>query len=399
MIHIDKNTQQFIIQHESDDIRQLALKTKSYPSIDMSMAIQQIVGRQIAKNKLPSWYKCHDIIYPRHISLEQCSSESTAQYKASLCGGNILVDLTGGLGVDFSFMAKKHKQSYYVEVQDELVELANCNFNTLNLDQVTIIQKDAFSFLNSFDHVADTIFIDPARRSDTGKKTVLIEDCSPNLIEIEQLLDNKAEQTIIKLSPMLDISQALNSLANIKEVHIISVNNECKELLFIKEKSLEEKFETSLICINLIANKEKELFVFTKAEESSSNISYTDTPAKYLYEPNASILKAGGYRSLALKYNLKKLHPNSHLYTSDILVNHFPGRKFQIENIISPNKKEIKTQLNKTIKANIATRNYPFSVADIRKQTKLKEGGTDYIFATTLANEKKVLILCQKILD
>lgn len=396
MVRIDQQTKQFIAQHESDDIRILALKAKSYPHIDMPVAIQQIAGRQIAKYKIPYWYQHEDIIYPRHLSMEQCSSETTAIYKASLCEGDTLIDLTGGLGVDFSFMAKDRKQAYYVETQNELTELARRNFNTLSIDCATIKEDDAVSFLNTFDKVADTIFIDPARRSDTGKKTVLIEDCTPNLIDIDDLLNNKAKRVIIKLSPMLDISHALTTLSNIAQVHIISVNNECKELLFIKEKSDKE---TQLICVNLLTNRDNECFAFTKAGESSSSISHTDTPAMYLYEPNSSILKAGAYRSVAAKYNLKKLHPNSHLYTSDILADDFPGRKFLIKEVISPNKKELKVHLKNIEQANIATRNYPFSVADIRKQTKLKEGGNDYIFATTLANEKKVLILCQKVVD
>ncbi len=398
MIHIDKDTQQFILEHESDDIRQLALKAKSYPGIDMSIAIKQIAGRQIAKHKIPSWYQCENIIYPKHLSMEQCSSEATALYKAALCKGDILIDLTGGLGVDFSFMAKNYKQAYYIETQHELTQLAQCNFNTLNLNQSKVIQDDAVSFLNSFDGIADTIFIDPARRNDTGKKTVLIEDCTPNLLEIDNLLTTKAQRVIIKLSPMLDITHALNSLSNVTEVHIISVNNECKELLFIKDKVRKDE-DIQLICINLLTNKKDASFTFTKAEENTSSISHTDEPKRYLYEPNSSILKAGAYRSLGARYGLMKLHPNSHLYTSDTLIDSFPGRKFQIKEVISPNKKEIKAHFKDITQANIATRNYPFSVADIRKQTKLKEGGTDYIFATTLTNEKKVLILCQKVSD
>lgn len=396
MIHLDLQTKQFIKQHESDDIRQLALKAKSYPDIDIPTAIQQITGRQIAKYKIPYWYEHEDIVYPRHLSMEQCSSETTALYKSSLCKGDILVDLTGGLGVDFSFMARNRKLAYYVELQSELIELAKRNFNTLKLDCAKVIKGDATSFLHSFDTIADTIFIDPARRDDTGKKTVLIENCTPNLIEIDDLLNSKAKRVIIKLSPMLDITQALALLTHVTEVHIISVNNECKELLFIKEKL---DTETKLICVNLLTNRDNEYFSFSKEEERTSSISHTDTLGKYLYEPNSSILKAGAYRSVALKYNLKKLHPNSHLYTSDILMNDFPGRKFQIKEVISPNKKEVKAYFKNIGQANIVTRNYPFSVADIRKQTKLKEGGSDYIFATTLANEKKVLILCQKVSD
>lgn len=399
MVRIDKETQEFIAQHESDDVHLLALKTKLYPTIDIPLAIRQIAGRQIAKHKISSWYEIQNIVYPKHLSLEQCSSESTALYKTSLCKGNTLIDLTGGLGVDFSFMAKLHKEAYYVEIQEDLVELARHNFEVLNLKQAQVIEQDAVSFLNTFTQMADTIYIDPARRSNIGRKTVLIEDCTPNLLEIAHLLMSKGKRIIIKLSPMLDITRALESLSNVAEVHIVSVNNECKELLFVQQNQVQNELEPTFTCINLLANEQKESFTFTRSDENAALVSYTQNIGKYLYEPNASILKAGAYKTVALKYELKKLHPNSHLYTSDVLISNFPGRKFEVKEVISPNKKEIKSHFKDISQANIATRNYPFSVFEIRKQTKLKEGGLHYLFASTLFNEKKVLILCQKVLN
>lgn len=393
---ITEQTKEFIRQHESDDIRQLALKARSYPQVDMSIAIQQIAGKQAAKHKIPLWYANENIIYPPHLSMEQCSSEATAIYKANLVVGNTIVDLTGGLGVDISFMARDRKSAVYVEMQNHLAELAKSNFSALGLSLIEVRNENGIDFLNTDSRTWDTIFIDPARRSESGRKTVLIEDCTPNLVEIDKLLNDKSQRTIIKLSPMLDITHALNSLSNITQVHIISVNNECKELLIIKEKVVSE---TSLTCINISQNGDQPSFSFTKESEVQADIRYTSTTEQYLYEPNASLLKAGCYKMPALHYNINKLHPNSHLYTSDRLVDDFPGRKFKINRVISPNKKEIKQYLSDISQANISTRNYPFSVAEIRKQTKLKDGGKDYIFATTLANEKKVLILCEKISD
>lgn len=394
MTDLDKNTKEFILKHETDDIRKLALQAKRYPDINITLAIQQIAGRQIAKSKIPHWYQYPDIIYPAHLSMEQCSSEKTALYKASLCKGKTLIDVTGGLGVDFSFMSKQFENAIYVEAQAELTALARHNFNELNLHNVAVIEDDAVNFLQSYAEVADVIFIDPARRNETGHKTVSIEDCTPNLIELDDILNRKAEKTIIKLSPMLDITFAVQSLSNITDVHIVSLNNECKELLLVKS-NLTKK--TEIHCINLLSDNRKEVFRFTKEQEEVTNIVYGETLGKYLYEPNSSILKAGAYKSIVAVFDLKKLHANSHLYSSDSLISDFPGRAFMIQYVFSANKKEIKQHLKDIDQANISTRNYPFSVAEIRKQTKLKEGGQSYIFATTLANEKKVLILCHKV--
>lgn len=391
---INSETKQFILDHEFDDLRQLALQASKYPNINLKKALDQIKGRQIAKNKIPSWYLCNDIVYPHHLSMEQCSSEKTAQYKASLCKGKILIDLTGGLGVDLYFMSKHFEKVIYIETKPELVELAKHNFGALNQKNIECIKDDAIQYLESYKKKADTIFIDPARRSNSGRKTVLIEDCTPNLLDIDEMLNSKANQVIIKLSPMLDITQATQHLSKIADIHILSVNNECKELLFVKRISAKE---AQIHCINIRSNDQKETFTFTKKQEENTNITYTEHLQKYLYEPNSSVMKAGAYKSISSCFSVKKLHANSHLYTSDELIPLFPGRIFLIKDIFTGNKREINSHLKIIKQANISTRNYPFSVEEIRKQTKLQDGGSEYIFATTLANEKKILILCDKL--
>jgi len=394
MILPDKEIKKFIQEHESSDVRQLALQAALYPHINMRFAIEQISGRLTAKHKIPWWYEHEDIIYPVHLPLEQSSSEKTAIYKSGLCQGNTFTDLTGGLGVDFSFMSQSFKKAVYVEQQAELAELAKYNFAVLNIQNCEIVNQDAVGYLHSLKSVQDIIYLDPARRDNTGKKTVFIEDCTPNILEIEDLLDKLSKKTLIKLSPMLDISHALNSIDNIVQVHIISIANECKELVFIKEK---EKKDTEIMCVNILNNGEQELFSYNESREHDAIANYTNHVNNYLYEPNSSIMKAGAFKTVAISFGLKKLHPNSHLYTSDTFIPDFPGRKFLVKQVLSPNKKEIKSLLSNIKQANITVRNYPFSVSEIRKQTKIKEGGSCYIFATTLADEKKVLILCDKV--
>lgn len=390
--------QQFIKDHESDDIRSLALQAKRYPEIDMPFALQQIAGRQITKEKVPVWYACDRIIYPKHISLEQCSSQNTAQFKASLYDGYSLTDLTGGMGVDFSFMATRYLQATYVEQQTELVQLANHNFRELGLANATIVAGDAVTYLQSMSPV-DLIYIDPARRDTKGQKTVLIEDCTPNIVDIEVLLEEKSKRTMIKLSPMLDISLALKSIRNVSDVYIISSNNECKELLFVKENDINDTNDTHnsplLHCVNILKDR-IHLFTFTKIQEENLQINYTACVSKYLYEPNSSLIKGGAYKSISKRYNLHKLHINSHLYTSDELQPDFEGRKFIVDGVSSLNKNELKPFLSQISQANIATRNFPLSPQELRKRLKLNDGGDVYIFGTTLDDGKKVLIFCRK---
>lgn len=382
----------FVEEHEQDDIHTLVLKSAQYPHLDIPIAIRQIVGRRIAKEKIPSWYNCQEIIYPRHLSLEQSSSEATALYKASLVKGTAMTDLTGGLGIDFSFLATKFHESTYVEQQEELVEIAENNLKSIGLKNIIIKHEDAINHLQNMTPV-DLIYIDPARRDTEGRKTVKIEDCTPNILDIEALLENKSNETMIKLSPMLDISLALKSLTNISDIHIISYNNECKELLFIRKK---ETCKTNYHCVNIKKNR-TDIFSFYKEQEERATISYNAKVDKYLYEPNTSIIKAGAYKYISVHYGIEKLHPNSHLYTSEGYIPNFQGRSFVIERISSLNKKDLKESLNGIKQANIATRNFPLTVQELRKKIGLKEGGDIYIFATTLANEDKVLLICSKV--
>ncbi|MDH6354007.1 16S rRNA G966 N2-methylase RsmD [Dysgonomonas sp. PH5-45] len=389
---MNKIMQEFITMHESDDVRELALQSERYPDVDMPFALTQIKGRQIAKEKIPSWYTNREVIYPQHLSLEQCSSEATAAYKAALCGGESLLDMTGGLGVDFSFMSSKFKHAVYVEEQPSLVGIAKKNFTTLGLNNTEVVQADGVEFLRSA-CCYDMIYLDPARRNEAGRKVVLLEDCSPNVLEIESLLEQKADNILIKLSPMLDVTKTLDSLQNIAEVHIVSYRNECKELLFFKKKAWQG--EANIFCVNINGENTSRL-VFSKRDEAQAVCQYTSSLKRYLYEPNASLLKAGVYKIIGQRFGLKKLHPNSHLYTSDSLCEEFPGRVFTIEASFSLNKKDIKANLSDITFANISVRNFPMKVEDIRKKIHLKDGGSNYLFATTMADEKKVLIRCSK---
>lgn len=392
MEQLSQSTIEFIRAHSQDDVRLLALQAPRYPDVDMPAAIVQIAGRQAAANKIPSWQSIEELWYPRHLSLEQCSSEITAQYKSTLADGETLADLTGGFGIDCAFMASRFRKVSYVERQEELCEIAKHNFLLLGLKHITVYNEDGVVHLQKMEPV-DCIFIDPARRNEHGGKTIAISDCEPDVAELEELLLSKGKQIIIKLSPMLDLTLALKSMKRTREVHIISVNNECKELLLIIGNEPSQLIP--IHCINL-TSKEKQTFTFTREEELEAECLYTKEPGKYLYEPNASILKAGAFRSIASRYKVKKLHPNSHLYTSDLWIENFPGRSFQITGQCSFNKKEIKETIGELKKANITVRNFPATVAEIRKRTKLSDGGEVYLFATTLFNEQKVFIKCSK---
>ena len=395
-MQISPETQLFIRQHQTDDIRILALQGRKYPNVDMPTAITQIAGRQVAAEKIPSWKEINDIWYPKHLSLEQCSSEVTAHYKATLLKGDSLTDLTGGFGIDCSFLAAKFQCVTYVERQKDLCEIAIHNFPILNLKHIDVRNEDGVDYLNAMSPV-DCIFLDPARRNEHGGKTVAISDCEPNVTELEGLLLSKANRIMIKLSPMLDLSQALKELPHTQEVHIISVNNECKELLLLLGQTAPEEIPVHCVNLSTKGEQEKQLFVFTREQEQHSECSYTDTLGNYLYEPNASLLKAGAFRSIAAAYSVKKLHPNSHLYTSDTQIEGFPGRTFRIINRCSLNKKEIKENLSDLKKANITVRNFPATVAELRKRIKLAEGGDTYLFASTLNDGQKILIRCGKV--
>ena len=399
MSKLSPETIEFINKHRKDDVRQLALQSKKDGKVDINEAVTQIAGWQIAEKKIPSWSKIDSIIYPKHLSMEQCSSEVTARFKASLVKGETFADLTSGFGVDCSFIASGFKHAHYVERQEELCDIAKHNFKLLGLNHIEVHNTDGVEFLKNMEPV-DCIYLDPARRNSNGGKTVAITDCEPDVSGMEELLVEKGGTVMIKLSPMLDLHSAMKTLKHINSIYIISVNNECKELVIILSKhSLSDEKAVDKIkisCEQLVNNSETQHLEFTYEEEKSAEVNYSDSVGEYLYEPGAAILKAGAFKILAKKFSVKKLHQNSQLYTSDELVD-FPGRRFKVIEVSTFAKKNLKAFLKDLEKANLTIRNFPSTVDELRKKLKLKEGGDVYIFATTLANGDKVLIKCQSI--
>ena len=519
---MNQATLDFIRQHQDDDVRQLAFLGSKYPEVDMPFALDQIRGRKMARAKLPRWANIDGIIYPPHISMEQCSSESTALYKAELaarllglpasslssssfsseyeketengnedekashsyfskirefaderavgsefaknertCGKEQIltesdenvnetkektceadfseeigfVDLTGGFGVDFSYIAARlGMKSMYVERQAHLCDAAKENFERLGLKNAIVKNGDGIEVLHSFHpkkkdaaSAADSlgitydqprsllktnlglkiIFIDPARRDDAGNKVVSLKDCTPDVTVLQEEMLLKADYVIIKLSPMLDWHRAISELSHVREVHIISVNNECKELLLVLSARNMGEMEASsadgevkhagslrIYCVN-----DAQSFDCDELDMESSPVKIAPSTLEemqYLYEPNASLMKAGCFSVLSERYGARMLSKNSHLFVSQASIEAFPGRSFRIIAISSFNKKELKRYLSGITKANIATRNFPLSVAELRKRLKLKDGGETYIFATTLSDESHVLVITEK---
>ena len=388
---MNDKTRDFIEQNLNADIRQLALKGCRDKDVDLDAAIRQIAGRQTARRKLPSWAALDGILYPPHLNMEQCSSEQTARYKARICSSHpsskTLVDLTGGFGVDFAFMSEAFDEATYVERNSELFAISSANMKIL-APKAKCLNEDGLEVLHRLDHVS-MIFMDPARRDHHGARTYGISDCTPNVLEIKDELLQKADVVMLKLSPMLDWHKAISDLGEqyIKEVHIVSVQNECKELLIVMQQQPAEP--PTVYCVN-----DDSVFSYHPSSISSNHISHHSSLI-YLYEPNASIMKAGCFAEIEQAFEVSQLAPNSHLFASDQAIEDFPGRKFRVTAVTSMNKQELKQALKDIRQANIAIRNFPMSVADLRKRLKLSEGGNDYIFATTLTEGKKVLIICQ----
>lgn len=399
MKELSPETLAFIDSHRGDDVRTLALQAKKYPAVDMAEAVVQIAGYQIAEKKVPLWAQTAGIRYPQHLSMEQCSSEVTARYKASLVSGDTLTDLTAGWGVDCSFLARNFRCADYVERQETLCRIAAHNFPLLGLPHVRIHCADAVEYLQSMEPV-DCLFLDPARRDSHGGKTVAIAECEPDVCRLEPLLVEKGKTVMIKLSPMLDMASALRDLQYVRRIHVVSVNNECKELIILLRKAPDEEEtaagEVIISCEQVVNNSVHQHFQFTFSEEKSAGCPLAESVGNYLYEPGAALLKAAPYRLLATRYGVEKLHPNSHLYTSSGLVD-FPGRRFRVTAVSGFGKKDLKVLLEGVEKANLTVRNFPSSVAELRKKLKLKEGGDTYLFATTLASGEKVLIRGEKV--
>ena len=401
---LNEDTLRFIREHRQGDVRSLALQARKYPSVDMPAALTQIAGWQAAKGKVPTWAQTEEILYPVHLSLEQCSSELTARYKAGIIRElegetptGTLTDLTGGFGIDCAFLSSCFRKATYVERQESLCEIAAHNFPLLGLDHITVCHEDSVRHLQEM-QPSDWIFIDPARRDSHGGKTVAISDCEPDVSALEELLLQKARHVLVKLSPMLDLTLALKDMKHVQEACIVSAGNECKELLLVLgHGESPQPEEIPVRCINLTGAASAQSLTFTRRQEKESTCRFASSLHSYLYEPNASVPKAGAFRSVSYIYKVEKLHPNSHLYTSDRLIPDFPGRKFKITGQCGFNKKEMKEMIGTEKKANLTVRNFPAGVAELRKRLKLAEGGDTYLFATTLADEKKVLIACRTV--
>ena len=400
---METKLEEFIREHRHDDVRQLALQAARYPNIDMQQALQQIAGWQTARTKLPEWAATDGIIYPPRLSMEQCSSEATAKYKAKVLdpSPSTVIDLTGGFGVDFSYMARGFQKAVYVERQPHLCEAARHNFQLLGLENAEVVCGDGVEYLKNLPSPFNaqsplTIYLDPARRDENGKKTYAISDCTPDVVALKDLLLEKAGRVMIKLSPMLDWHKAVDDLGEVVEVHIVSVDNECKELLLVLAKNPAAPLR--VVCANIRHDTETELFEFFP---SNDNLSIPLFPAlrerDFLYEPNASIMKAGCFAEVADRFGVQPTGSNSHLFLSPQFIPDFPGRKFQIEQVTSMNKKELKHVIGGLTKANITVRNFPLSVAELRKRLKLADGGDTYIFATTLGEKDHVLLITKQI--
>ena len=386
MIEVNQSTLDYIRQHADEDVRQLALRGHKCLDVDLQYALEQIAGRQKARTKLPSWAAIDGIVYPPHLSMEQCSSEATARYKASIAGkGALFVDLTAGFGVDMALISQGFQKAVHVERQPQLCAISSENFRLLGLNHIEVVCGDGVAYLHTMRH-ADLLFIDPARRDVHGGRTYDISDCTPNVLEILDEMLEKADRVMIKLSPMLDWRKAVADLGKVNEVHIISVDNECKELLLILSKT---KKPLRVFCVN---NDE----CFEVVEGISSQPRPLPQDMRYLYEPNASVMKAGCFALIEQRFGVVQLERNSHLFVSDKEISGFPGRQFLIEKRTSMNKRELKAALADVDRANITVRNFPMSVAELRKRLKLKEGGDVYIFATTISDEGHQLLVCRK---
>jgi 16S rRNA G966 N2-methylase RsmD len=382
----------FIKTHLNDEVTSLLLQAKKYPNLNIPDLVWQIKARQKAKAKLPEWFDNEEIIFPKMLSVEQCSSEITAKFKANLVHGETLIDLTGGMGVDIAYMSKNFKKAIYIEQNEDLCEIATYNFEQLGVENVTFVGGNSIDFLETETINYSWIYLDPHRRDDTGNKVVSLQDCEPNILEIKDFLFDKTDKILLKASPMLDINLAVSELQNVLKIYVVAVENEVKEILFHLQKDYQE--EAQYHAVNLL-NKRNTDFTFKKSEEKNAVIKI-GSPQAYLYEPNAVILKSGGFRIIAQYFDLQKIAPHSHLYTSTDLVENFQGRTFKIEAVCKLDKKEISQYLSEN-KANITIRNFPLSVKQIRDKLKLSEGGDTYLFATTDAQNQKIVIVCKKL--
>jgi len=395
----NEETIRFVREHREEDVRTLALKARRDGDVDLPWALDQIQGWQTARRKLPSWAAIDGIVYPPHLSMEQCSSEQTALYKCGIVSRlperyhGVLIDLTGGFGVDFAFMSKCFEQAVYVERQEHLCETARHNFQLLGLNHASIIHDDAENVLKDINtNPASTLlYLDPARRDSNSSRTYAIADCTPNVLELKDRLFKAADHVLIKLSPMLDWHKAMSDLGEqVAQVHIVSVANECKELLILL--SAFPQSDPVIHCVN-----DSQSLIYSPSEDTGSPALADGENAAYLYEPNASIMKAGCFGLLTERFPVKALASDSHLFVSDGPIEDFPGRRFAITAITTMNKKELGRALSGITRANIATRNFPMTAQQLRQRLRLQDGGDCYIFGTTTVTGEHRLYICNKL--
>ena len=386
---LNPEIQLFIDQNVGTDLTQLALRKNPFPDFDWIAIINQVAAKTKAKDKLPTWFSASNIVFPSKISVEQTSSERTALYKSQLVKGDSLIDLTGGFGVDDYYFAKLMKNVVHCEINPDLSAIVKHNFEQLHSHNAECISGDSAAILKELDRQFAWIYIDPSRRNDAKGKVFLLKDCLPDVPNLLDFYFKYSNNVMIKTAPILDIAAGLAELKNVREIHIVAVENEVKELLWIMEK--EFKGLVSIKCVNILKVSTEE-FNFNLGAVSDSVFSL---PKKFIFEPNAAIMKSGGFDAVGAHFGLSKLHQHSHLYTSDEPID-FPGRIFEVGHNIGYNKTEMKMYLENR-KANITTRNFPDSVELIRKKWKIKDGGNQYCFFTTDANNHKIVLICAKI--
>ncbi|GAA0744876.1 THUMP-like domain-containing protein [Gaetbulibacter jejuensis] len=382
--------QEFINENINSNTTDLLLKKNHHSDVDIKLLVEQIEAKQRCKTKLPTWFNTEKIYYPNKLNIEQTSSEITAKYKSSLITGNSIIDLTGGFGIDCYYFSKKFKEVTHCEINSELSEIVSHNYKQLEVNIIETITNDGVSQLLSNNKKYDWVYIDPSRRHDTKGKVFFLKDCLPDVPKHLNSIFNHTNNVMIKTSPLLDISVGISELNYVKTIHVIAVNNEVKELLWILEKGFEA--ETTIKTVNINKTVE-ETFDFKLNEEQAITTNFSE-PLTYLYEPNAAVLKSGGFKSVSKQLNVLKLHQHTHLYTLQELVE-FPGRRFKIERILPYNKQLLKKELHE--KANISTRNFPEAVQQIRKKFKIKDGGDTYVFFTTNLHNEKIVIICKKV--
>lgn len=387
---LNAEIQAFINDNIGKSISKLALQKNPFQNVDWISILNQIEAKTKAKDKLPNWFLTENIIYPSKISIEQTSSEKTALYKASIVSGELLIDLTGGFGVDDYYFAKKIENVVHCEINPVLSNLVKHNFEQLNVRNIRCYSGDSFDTLNTLKTKWDWIYIDPSRRNDTKGKVFMLKDCLPNVPENLDFYFRNSDAVLIKTAPLLDITAGLSELKYVKTIHIVALENEVKELIWELHKNY--LGNVNIKTVNIVKEK---LETFDFILNDNATLPNFSLPQKYLYEPNSAIMKSGGFDEVGSFFNLNKLHKHSHLYTSTDLIP-FPGRIFHIQNSFPYNKPEMKSFLENT-QANITTRNFPDSVESIRKKWKIKDGGNVYCFFTTDVNNHKIVLICTKI--